>query len=149
MKITNFHCGKRPVMVLNFENTGIMDEVQKYIFRYEGEQRELLQFLCDLLMDQPGMRCKISYKVPFFSIRQGICYLITKKNGSVEIGFPRGHELSNSQGILESADRKYIRGITLTSMDSIPLEPLHEVIQEAILLDEIPYRPPYAFKRKK
>ena len=91
-----------------------MEEVQKYIFRYEGEQRELLQFLYDFLMDQPGMRCRISYKVPFFSIRQGICYLITK-NGSVEIGFP--------------------------------LEPLHEVIQEAILLDEIPYRPPNAYKK--
>lgn len=125
-----------------------MDDVLDYIFKYEGEQRELLQFLYDLLMNQPGMHCKISYKVPFFSIRQGICYLITKKNGSVEIGFPRGHELSNSQGILESADRKYIKGITLSAMDEIPLESLHEVIQEAILLDEIPYRPTYAFKKK-
>ena len=139
MKITKLNCEKEV----------IMEEVHDYIYKYEGEQREMLQFLVDLLMDQPGMRCRISYKVPFFSIRQGICYLIAKKDGSVEIGFPRGHELSNSQGILETADRKYIRGITLSSMEKIPLEPLHEVIQEAILLDEVPYRPPYAFKKKK
>jgi len=34
-------------------------------------------------------------------------------------------------------------------LESIPLKALHEVIQEAILLDDIPYIPPYAFKRKK
>ena len=100
-------------------------------------------------MEQPGMSCKISYKVPFFIRKQRICYLNARKNGSVEIAFPRGHQLSNDQGILKSYDRKFIKGVQLDSMDSIPLEALHVIIQEAILLDDIPYIPPYAFKKKK
>ena len=80
---------------------------------------------------------------------QRICYLNPKKDGSVEIAFPRGHQLSNEQGILEDRDRKYIKGITMKSMAGIPMEALHEILQEAIILDDIPYTPPYAFKKKK
>jgi hypothetical protein len=126
-----------------------MDEVQDFIMNYEGEQHDLLNFLYELLMDQPGMSCKISYKVPFFILRQRICYLNPKRDGSVEIAFPRGHQLSNDQGILETYNRKYIKGVVIQGMDKIPIEKLHGVIQEAILLDEIPYIPPYAFKKKK
>ena len=126
-----------------------MDEVQEFILGYEGEQRDLLQFLYEFLMDQPGMSCKISYKVPFFIRKQRICYINPGKYGSVEIAFPRGHQLSNEQGILETGNRKYIKGITIPGMDKIPLAALHEIIQEAILLDDIPYIPPYAFKKKK
>ena len=108
-----------------------MDEVQEYIFKYEGKQRELLQFLVDLLIGQPGMRCKISYKVPFFSIRQGICYLIAKKDGSVEIDFPRGHELSNSQGILEKADRKWKK--ILSSHEQIKISPEYKKKVDSII----------------
>ncbi len=103
----------------------------------------------ELLMDQPGMSCKISYKVPFFILKQRICYINPRKNGSVEIAFPMGHQLSNDQGMLETGGRKYIKVITLQHMDNIPLEGLNEVIQEAILPDDIPYIPPYAFKKKK
>jgi hypothetical protein len=123
---------------------GVID----YIMMHEGRQRELLHFFHDLLMEQPGMQCKISYKVPFYSLRQRICYLVARKDGSVEIAFPRGHQLSNEQGILEPSGRKYITGLRIKSIAEVPHEALHEVIQEAILLDEIPYTPPYAFKKK-
>ena len=125
-----------------------MDDVQDFIMNYEGKQRDLLNFLYELLMDQPGMSCKIAYRVPFFKLKQRICYLNPRKDGSVEIAFPRGHQLSNEQGILETSGRKYIKGIVIAGMDEIPLDKLHEVIQEAILLDDIPYIPPYAFKKK-
>ena len=126
-----------------------MYEVEEYITDFDGRQRDLLQFMYEFLMEQPGMRCKISYKMPFFIRKQQVCYLHAIKDGSVEIAFPRGHQLSNDQGLLESRGRKYIKGIRLEKLDSIPLEALHQVIQEAILLDDIPYTPPYAFKRKK
>jgi hypothetical protein len=126
-----------------------MYEVEEFILNFEGKQRDLLQFLYELLMEQPGMSCKISYRVPFFLRKQQICYLNPRKDGSVELSFIRGHQLSNEQGILEFRSRKFITGITLESIENIPLEGLHEVIQEAILLDDIPYTPPYAFKKKK
>ena len=125
-----------------------MEDVIEYIMLQEGRQRELLQFLHDMLMDQPGMHCKISYKVPFYSLKQRICYLNARKDGSVEIAFPRGHQLSNEQEILSSSGRKFILGLRVSSIPEIPHEALHEVIQEAILLDDIPYTPPYAFNRK-
>ena len=74
-----------------------MQGVVEYIMMREGGQRELLQFLHDMLMDQPGVHCKISYKVPFYSLRQ--------RENSV----PQGHQLSNVQGILEASGRSLMR----------------------------------------
>ena len=98
-----------------------MHEVEEYIMDFEGGQRELLNYLYEFLMEQPGMRCKISYRLPFFIRKQQVCYLHALKDGSVEIAFPRGHQLSDEQGLLESRGRKFIKAIRLQSLQSIPV----------------------------
>jgi hypothetical protein len=126
-----------------------MNEVEDYIFGFEGDDHEIMKLLHDLMTDQPGIYSKIAFKIPFYYRNSWICYINPVKKGGIEFVFTRGKELSNQQGILMSRGRKEVRGIHFNTIDDIPLESLHEVIQEAILLDEtVPYSSPY-FKTKR
>jgi len=127
-----------------------MNEVEEYIYGFEGETLEVMKYLHHLMMDQPGIYCKLSFKIPFYYRNSWICYIYPQKKGGIEFVFTRGKELSNEQGILEARSRKEVAGIRLKTLDDIPQESLFEVIQEAILLDEsVPYNSPYFPNRKK
>ena len=127
-----------------------MNEGEDFIYGYEGETLEVMKYLHDLMMDQPGISCKISFKIPFYYRNSWICYIYPQKKGGIEFVFTRGKELSNEQGILEARGRKEVAGIQLKTLDDIPQESLFEVIQEAILLDEsVPYKSPFSPNKKK
>lgn len=103
-------------------------------------------FFDRLLTADIGLRGKITYKIPFYYKKSWICYLNPLKNGAIELAFTRGNELSNAQGLLQRKGRKQVRGIDLQNMGRIPVEPIEEIIHEAILLDE---NIPYTSKRQK
>jgi hypothetical protein len=127
-----------------------MNEVEEYIYGFEGDTLEVMKYLHNLMMDQPGIRSKISFKTPFYYRNSWICYIYPQKKGGIEFAFTRGQELSNEQGILDARGRKEVAGLYLKSIDDIPSESLLEVIQEAILLDEtVPYKSPFFPNRKK
>ena len=114
-----------------------MDPVELFILDLEAPQRDVFEYLHDLILSNyPELTPKIRYKIPFYYRKSWICYLNPTKNGRVELAFLRGHELSNEQGLLQARNRKLVRGITFDSTISIPEEDLHEIIQEALLLDE-------------
>ncbi len=123
-----------------------MGSVKDFIATYDGDQRTVLSFLDSLVISFPGVTSKISYGIPFYHRKSWICYLNPTKDGKIEFAFPRGNELSNEQGILDSKGRKQVMSVTFGSYDEIPQELLNEIIQEALLLDE---EVPYAPKRKK
>jgi hypothetical protein len=123
-----------------------MQAVEAYIESQEGKQREIMRYLHEWLMEQPDMVAKIRYKIPFYYRKSWICYLNPRKGDQVELAFLRGNELSNEQGLLDSRGRKQVAGLSMSSLEDLPLDSLREVIQEAIILDE---EVPYASKRKK
>ena len=122
-----------------------MSAVEAFIYEKEGEQREIMLTLHDMMVHQLGLLEKIRFKIPFYYNRTWICYLNPVKNNGIDLAFIRGNELSNEQGILESRGRKQVRSISLYANKEIPLEPILEILQEAILLDETV---PYQSKRK-
>ena len=127
-----------------------MNEVEDFIYGYEGETLEVMKYLHELMMDHPGISCKLSFNITFYHRNNWICYIYPQKKGGIEFVFTRGHELSNEQCILEPRGRKEVAGILLKTLDDIPQESLFEVIQEAILLDEsVPYKSPFSPNRKK
>jgi len=127
-----------------------MNEVEEYIYGFEGETLEVMKFLHDLMMDQPGIHCKLSFKIPFYYRNSWICYIYPQRKGGIEFVFTRGDELSNEQGILDARGRKQVAGLMLKTLDDVPQESLLEVIQEAIILDEsVPYKSPFFPNRKK
>ncbi len=123
-----------------------MTSVELYIDGLRGSQREIAQYLHQLLAGELHLTARMRYKIPFYYRMSWICYLNPAKNGAVEFAFTRGSELSNTQGLLESKGRKQVQSMEFASVGGIPLAAVNEIIQEAILLDE---STPYASKRRK
>jgi len=123
-----------------------MNAVEDYIYNFEGQQRAVMLCLHEMMMENPGVTCKIRYKIPFYDRNSWISYLNPTKNGAVEFAFTRANELSNANGLLDFKERTQVAGITVSHPADIPDESMREIIQEALLLDETI---PYAAKRKK
>ena len=122
-----------------------MIEVEELIYQQDGLQREVMLYFHDLLENNYGLLAKITFKNPCYYGNSWICYLKPLKNGKVELAFMRGNELSNDQGILKSNGRKQLRSIEISELNEIPLDAIEEILNEAILLDQIQ---PYESKRK-
>lgn len=123
-----------------------MPSIEDYIYQHEGKQRDILRQLHELLTEELNLEAKLRYKIPFYYNRSWICYLNAQQDGSVELAFTRGNELSNDQGLLDSKGRKQVMSIPIEELKQIHDPMLLEVWQEAILLDETV---PYASKRQK
>lgn len=122
-----------------------MNEVEGYIAGLESPQQEIMDFLHQLIASYPEVSPKIRYKIPFYYRRSWICYLNPVKDGGVELAFTRGNELSNEQGLLRFRGRKQVGGVIFYALGDIREEVLHEVLQEAFVLDE---QVPYNVRRK-
>lgn len=86
---------------------------------------------------------KERYKLPFYFGRSWICYLNPLKDGSVELAFTRGNELSNVHGILTHGSRKQIAGVVFQQLGDISFDLVRDTLYEALELDrEMPYRHP-------
>ncbi|UTW61244.1 DUF1801 domain-containing protein [bacterium SCSIO 12741] len=123
-----------------------MSEIEDWIYGYDGNQREIMLFFHHMLTKDFNLIEKMKFKLPFYYGKSWICYLSPTSNDSVELAFTRGNELSNHQQILESKGRKQVYSIELKDLKSIPLTPIQEVLQEALVLDE---SKPYSVRRKK
>lgn len=121
-----------------------MDEVEDYICRFEGQQREVLLHFHRLLALELGLKAVIRYRIPFYDGRSWVCYLNPRKGGEVELAFTRGNELSNFRGLLIARGRKQVRGYTATEVAGIPQDWIYETLLEAIELDRTT---PYPSKR--
>lgn len=93
-----------------------------------------------LIYADPHLVECIKYNTAFYTRKSWVCYIgkIRLKTG-VEVGFPRGYEISNEHGLLETKDRKAMKGIMFSDLDDFyRKEPVFlEIIQEALLLDDI------------
>ena len=122
-----------------------MSDVEDFIFQFEGNQREILSYFHKLFVNDLDLTDKIRFKIPSYYRKSWICYLNPIKDSKIELAFIRGNELSNAQGLLQSKGRKQIAGIEFEKFSNIPFQTVNEIIQEAILLDEMI---PYKSKRK-
>lgn len=124
-----------------------MNEVEEFIYRYEGKTREIMLFMHEHIM-QYNLQPKISFRVPFYYGKRWVCYMNPKKSGNVDFAFCRGNEMSDGGGIIDRKGRAIIASIELDDLRSIPLESLDQLLQEAILLDQtVPQSPRRPKKR--
>lgn len=113
-----------------------MTSIRDFILGLEGQQKVIITALDTLLTSQLDLQGRIRFKIPMYYRKSWVCYLNPIKNNGVELAFMRGNELSNEQGLLEFRGRKQVAGIELFSLQDIPDQPLNELLQEALLLDE-------------
>jgi len=118
-----------------------MTELEAYIYDFEGEQREIMLHFHNLFTADLNLTGKMRFKIPFYYGKTWICYLNPIKEKGIELAFIRGNELSNDQGLLQKKGRKQVAGIDFFKVKDINMKILNEIIQEALILDEmIPYK---------
>lgn len=107
-----------------------------FLERIEESQKQIVLFLHDQFLNYPEISSKIRFKIPFYYYSSWVCYLNPVKPDKIELVFINGKELSNSQGLLVDRGRKKVAGIMLDNINSIPLEAIHEIFSEALILEE-------------
>ena len=65
-------------------------EVEDFIEGFEGDDHEIMKFLNEMMIDQPGISSKISFKIPFYYRNSWICYINPVKKGGIEFVFTCG-----------------------------------------------------------
>ncbi len=123
-----------------------MNSIQDFIDNLQGTQKEIIQYLNDLLLSIPDVEGKIRYKIPFYYRKSWVCYLNPIKKNKVELAFIRGNELSNEYNFLDNKGRKQVYGIEFSTINEVDEEMLYAIIMEALVLDETI---PYTSKKKK
>lgn len=114
-----------------------MNPIENYINHLNPNQQAIAYQLRQLILESsPYIQEKFSYKVPFYYQHAWLCYLNADKDG-LYLSFCRGQALSNTQGLLSAQGRKLVSLIHFKSPQDIPKETLREILQEALLLDEL------------
>lgn len=114
-----------------------MKTVENFIFGLDGQQKAIVSFLHHHLSTHHDLTSKINWNIPAYYRKSWICYLNPIKNEGIELAFFRGNELSNEQGALLSKNRKLVSGIDFFDVLSIDLILINEIVQEAIILDDL------------
>lgn len=111
--------------------------VQDFIFHLEGEQKAIVAHLHQRLSDHHDLMGNISYNIPMYYRKSWVCYLNPIKKNGIELAFTKGNQLSNEQGILNSKNRKMVAGIELYNIQDLPERAIDEIVQEALILDQL------------
>ena len=119
-----------------------MSSVPNYIASLPQSQAQIMSVLRNMILDVgPHVQEKISYKIPFFYFHGPLCYLSPTFDG-MNIGFVRGHQLSNEHRLLEKKDRRFVRSIHFYSLAELEEreETIRQILNEAAILNEYHYR---------
>lgn len=114
-----------------------MSDPEVYIQLLPPQERRIMEVLYEELMLQPGVTCKMRYKIPFFYRNSWVCYMNPQRACGVELVFLHGKELADPSGILDDKGRKMVSGVVLKNAVNIWTEPMTELLQEALLLDAL------------
>ena len=119
-------------------------DVNDFVINLPKEERVIVSRLRDLLFDtEPRFREKLSYGVPYFARNRRVCFIWPASapsgpiNAKVSFGFCYANLLSNVQGILLKEGRKQVYIARFSSIDEIDVKLLLEIIQEALIVDDL------------
>ena len=86
-----------------------MNPVETYIYKQEPNQREILIFFHELLLNQEGITAQLKWGIPMYSGNKMIAYLNrdVKSNG-VHFCFYNGVQLASNNPILQVKGRKMV-----------------------------------------
>ncbi len=119
-----------------------MSQVELCIHKQPAAFRPLSMALREIVLAQsPLVHEQIKWGLPFFAAHRDLCYLnVPKGKHYVELCFIQGHKLSNAQGALHVAGRRWIHGLRFESLSDLDGDLVREVVQEALMVDEDVHR---------
>lgn len=116
-----------------------MNLVDEYITSLDREKALLFKHIRGILLKcVPSSSETIKYGVPYYEYFGHMCYISPTKKG-VNLGFTRGHQLSNEQGLL-TGDGKVVRHLHFETINDYEDQEVMTIINEAILLNEVLYK---------
>lgn len=113
-------------------------------FLPEDERRICMALRHTILDSLPGVREKLSYQVPFYSLKKNICFIwpasvLWGKNKTYEgvrIGFTHGHLLDDPDGYLTKGDRKYVSLKDYIQLSEEDIYFIRRFLYQSQILDE-------------
>jgi len=123
-----------------------MQSVDDFFHDLPKEEKAIALRLREIILQAaPDFKEEFSYGVPYyFRHRRVTCIWPASSAGGpskgVFIGFCRGNEMSNEQGIIEMGNRKRFGLIRYYDVKEINEDVLMELLQEAIMVDEEVWR---------
>jgi len=115
------------------------------------EVRELLTAAHHFLQENlpPFAACAIKWKIPFYTLRRNFCYL-NRHPDHITLGFPHGWKLIARPRVLlgENENLKQVRYLEIFNLEDLYSEQTHEILHEAIMLDEMLAKSRNKFGRK-
>lgn len=105
----------------------------------QPEVRQLLLTAHHFLQESlpPFAVCGIKWSIPFYTLRRNFCYL-NRHSDHITLGFPHGWKLAPRPGVLldENGKLKQVRYLEIFTVEDLYSETVHEILHEAIILDE-------------
>jgi len=113
--------------------------VDNFIYNLDNEKRQIVEYLRYIILSSaPTIEEKFSYKAPFYYYLGMLCYINVRKK-DVDLGLCHGAELSNSNKIINTEKRKVVGVVTFKSYNDIIENQIRELIQEALILNELKF----------
>ncbi len=102
--------------------------------------RELLTAAHHFLQESlpPFAACAIKWRIPFYTLRRNFCYL-NRHPDHITLGFPHGSKLAPRPKVLlgENEKLKQVRYLEIFNLEDLYSDQTHEILHEAIMLDEM------------
>lgn len=115
------------------------------------EVRELLITAHHFLQESlpPFAACAIKWRIPFYTLRRNFCYL-NRHPDHITLGFPHGYKPAPRPGVLLGEDEKLkqVRYLEIFNLEDLYSDQTHEILHEAIMLDEMMAKASLKFCRK-
>ena len=118
--------------------------VDEFLEFLPPQERKIVDELRKLVFDcLPECTEKLSYNVPYYALRYGVCFIwpasvqwkiVTQQ--SVDLGFCKGHLLTDDLNYLDKGKRKEVYVRTFYSVKDIDADLLRSFIYEAAIVDE-------------
>ncbi|MEN8187316.1 MAG: DUF1801 domain-containing protein [Bacteroidota bacterium] len=112
-----------------------MNPADNYILKQEEQYQSILLFVRQVIFETlPEINERFKYGIPFYYYKQTpFCYLNIPKNKKyVDIGFVKGFQLSNKQGVLVAGNnRNTVKSIQYHALEDVDTIILKEILIEA------------------
>jgi hypothetical protein len=110
--------------------------VEEYIGTLSGWQAEVVAELRSIVLEAaPGAEESFKWAQPVYDENGPFCYIKAFKK-SVNLGFWRGVDLADPEGILKGSGEK-MRHVPLTSVQEIRRELFQGFVREAVALNQL------------
>jgi len=129
-------------LFLAVSTLAVMQSIDEFFYDLPRDEKAIALRLREIILQAaPDFKEEFSYGVPYyFRHRRVTCIWPASSAGGprkgVFIGFCRGNEMSNEQGIIEMGNRKRFGLIRYYDVKEIKEDILMEILQEAIMVDE-------------